>query len=148
MRTGPGPTESRDMTNRNMNPTLSELIIEYRGGRSNVALSADCEGIPSDKRIHQIIHKPINNFPDPETIRGLSRGLRTSEEAVVMAAARSLGLDVSAQNSRDLTLDRAGELPLTSQNALRTMSAELIRLNKDARAALDAAAAAEGATEK
>ena len=135
------------MNPRNTKPTLAELVLEYKGGRSNVELSRDCGGTPSDKRIHQIINKPINNFPDPETIRGLAKGLHTSEAAIIRASARSLNLEVNEDTGRDLIIDRAGELPLSSQNALRTISAELIKLNTESRANLDAAAAAEEAAQ-
>jgi len=114
---------------RNTRPTLSELVTEHRGGRSNVDLSNDCGGVPSDKRIHQIINAPMRNFPDPDTIRGLAKGLRTSEATIIRASARSLSLEVDDDIARNLILDGAGELPLSSQNALRTMSAELLRLH-------------------
>ena len=68
------PWKVEAMNTRNLKPTLSELIIEYRGGRSNVDLARDCGGTPSDKRLHQLVNQPMKNFPDPETIRGLARG--------------------------------------------------------------------------
>jgi hypothetical protein len=36
----------------------------------------------------------MKNFPDPDTIRALSKGLGVTETTVVMASATSLGLDV------------------------------------------------------
>ena len=92
-------------------------------------LSNDCGGVPSDKRIHQIINATMKNFPDPETIRGLAKGLRTSESTIIRAASRSLSLEVDDDTGSNLILDGAGNLPLSSQNALRAISAELLNLH-------------------
>lgn len=73
---------------------LQELIGLRKGDRSYEQLSKACGGLPTAKRLHQLATAPIKNFPDPDTIRGLSKGLAVTESTVVLASAASLGLDV------------------------------------------------------
>ena len=71
---------------------LSELLNERKGDRSYEALERDCGGVPKAARLQQIATKPPKTFPDPDSIRGLARGLRVPERVVLAAAAESLGL--------------------------------------------------------
>lgn len=73
---------------------LQALIGLRKGDRSYEQLSKECDGVPTAKRLHMLATAPIKNFPDPDTIRGLSKGLRVTETTIVLAAAESLGLDV------------------------------------------------------
>lgn len=79
---------------------LSDLITERKAGRSYEQLSKECGGTPTSKRLQQIATNDIKSFPDPETIRGLARGLKVSERAVLSAAAESLGIEGSAGDSK------------------------------------------------
>ena len=74
--------------------TLSELIVRLADGRSNVALSADCGGVPARSRLNQLINRELIEFPSVEIINGLARGLRVSPETVILACATSLGFRV------------------------------------------------------
>lgn len=73
---------------------LQALIGLRKGDRSYEQLSKACGGSPSAKRLHMLATAPMKNFPDPDTIRALSKGLGVTETTVVMASAESLGLDV------------------------------------------------------
>lgn len=73
---------------------LQELIGLRKGDRSYEQVSKACGGTPSRQRLQLLATEPIKNFPDPDTIRGLSRGLGVTESTVVLASAASLGLDV------------------------------------------------------
>jgi hypothetical protein len=73
---------------------LRELIGLRKGDRSYEQLSKACGGTPSRQRLQLLATEPIKNFPDPDTIRGLSKGLGVTESTVVLASAASLGLDV------------------------------------------------------
>jgi len=73
---------------------LRELIGLQKGDRSYEQLSKACGGQPSAKRLQQIATEQIKNFPDPDTIRALAKGLGVTESTVVLASAASLGLDV------------------------------------------------------
>lgn len=77
-----------------MSNDLRELIAGTKGERSYEALSRDCGGAPTSKRLHQLATTTLKNFPDPLTIQGLARGLGVSVTEVVLASARSLGLPV------------------------------------------------------
>lgn len=96
---------------------LSELINTHRGGRSYADLARDCGGKPSDKRLQQLVHTPIKNFPDPDTITALAKGLRVSPTAVVLASAESLGLDVGSSMPRLVELLPAGARDLSEEQA-------------------------------
>ena len=70
---------------------IERLILDRKGDRTYDRLSRDCGGVPSDKRLHQMATRPIRNFPDPDTIQGLARGLNVSALSVLVAIANSLG---------------------------------------------------------
>lgn len=75
---------------------LAELILANKAGRSYATLARDCGDAIGAKRLQHIatLTRPLANFPDPPSIRGLARGLRVTERTVILAAAESLGLDV------------------------------------------------------
>lgn len=104
---------------------LRSLIRNLRGDRNNAELSRDCGGIPTQSRLQQISTMPIKLFPDPETIKGLARGLNVSVGEVVAACAKDLGLNVGGPDQSDLLLAGARALPESSQRVLITMSREL-----------------------
>lgn len=79
---------------------LSELLNERKGDRSYEALERDCGGVPKAARLQQIATKPPKTFPDPDSIRGLARGLRVPERVVLAAAAESLGFLMPQAPSR------------------------------------------------
>lgn len=73
---------------------LKELIRRTRGDRSYATLEADSGGSPGAQRWQQIATMQQRNFPDPATIRTMARVLGVPETTVVLAAARSAGLDI------------------------------------------------------
>jgi len=73
-------------------PDLATLIAQRKGDRSYERLASDCGGDPKPKRIQQLATSELLRFPEPGTIRGLSRGLLVPISDVVLACARSLGL--------------------------------------------------------
>lgn len=80
---------------------LGELIRRNKGDRSYDTLARDCGNRPTSQRIQQIASsRRLTNFPDPESIRGLAKGLGVTEAAVVHAAAISVGLRVEEPASR------------------------------------------------
>lgn len=76
-----------------MTTTLQELIATRRGSRTYDQLAADCGGHPSAGRLQQMATKPQQSFPNPETLRGLSQGLRVNPLVILGAFAASFGLD-------------------------------------------------------
>lgn len=110
-------------------PTLAGLIADRKGTRSYDRLSDDCGGTPSSGRLHQMATKPLKNFPDPESIRGMAQGLGVTVTDIVMASARSLELPVYTGNDPSaLSIGGAGELDDSSKEALSTVAREFIRL--------------------
>lgn len=79
---------------------LQDLIAHQKAGRSYDQLATACGGTPTSGRLQQIATSRLRSFPDPDTIRGLHRGLSVPERVVVTAAAESLGLDVATGTSR------------------------------------------------
>lgn len=104
---------------------LRNLINSLRGDRNNAELSRDCGGYPTQSRLQQMSTKPIQLFPDPETIRGLARGLNVSVGEVIAACATDLGLNMGRPDESALLLAGARDLPESSQRVLISMSREL-----------------------
>ena len=108
---------------------LRRLINERRGDRSNLQLSRDSGGIPTQSRWQQIANKPIKLFPDPDTIRGIARGLNVTVEQVIAACAEDLELPMGRPDESALILGGARSLPESSQQILVTLSREMLRLS-------------------
>ncbi|WP_024817050.1 hypothetical protein [Arthrobacter sp. 31Y] len=115
--------------------SLASLITRRRGARTYVELSRDCGGKPTHKALQQMVTRKLKNFPDPDTIRGLARGLNVLESDVVDVCAREVGLRVGVELEDGLVLAHARRLPASAQDALASMSRELLKLNGLAEAA-------------
>lgn len=109
-------------------PDLQQLILDRKGGRTFDRLSDDCGGLPTDKRLIQITKNGIKNFPDAVTLEGLAKGLNVSVTAVVLAAARSLGLAVGVTDPDSITIAGVSKLPYTSQQLIITLGQEMVAL--------------------
>lgn len=113
--------------------TLEQLVLDHKGDRSYDRLGKDCGNNPTGKRLQQITTMGIKNFPDPDTIRGLSRGLGVSITDVVLASARSLGLSVASDpTSGALVLADVAELPSSARQALTSVAREMVVLSRSA----------------
>lgn len=106
------------MTNLQTEGGLEALILNHKGDRSFDDLSRACGGSPTGKRLHQMVTRPMKNFPDPETIKNLARGLNVPATDVVLATARSLGIRVAPTDDSALVLQEAGTLPRDRQQLL------------------------------
>lgn len=108
-------------------PTLARLILDRKDGRSFQRLSDDCGGQPAARRLQQMTvgSRPMHHFPDPETIQAIATGLDVSTADVVLACARSLGLDVDAAGG-SLLVAGAGALPETARQAVFTVAQALV----------------------
>lgn len=121
------------MRTTNSGPNLAELILDRKGGRSFERLSEDCGGVPAGRRLQQMANgaRPMKNFPDPETITAMARGLGVSTTEVVLASARSLGVTVAAADASALVIADGGNLPPQAQEALRYLGHEMVRLHAE-----------------
>lgn len=111
-------------------PDLGALLAEVKEARgwSFEAMSRACGGVPTGKRLFQLINSPLKNFPDPDTIRGLQKATGASTTEIVMAAARSLGLDVAETDPDALHVPGISRAPDTSREALLRLGRELSEL--------------------
>lgn len=108
---------------------LVQLILDRKGDRSYERLSKDCGGIPTRARLGQIATTEFKTFPDPATLRGLSRGLGVPMTDVVLAAARSLGLRVRAGDEGSLVVGDAGRLPVAAQQSILNVARQMLELH-------------------
>jgi hypothetical protein len=116
-------------------PDLARLILDAKGDRSYERMSADCGGLPTDKRLQQMATTALKAFPDVATIRGLARGTGTTETTVVLAAARSLGLRVHSGEDPDaLIIGGAGDLRPDQKDTIRALVRVFREMNAAARA--------------
>ncbi|HEX9227838.1 MAG TPA: hypothetical protein VF885_14465, partial [Arthrobacter sp.] len=99
-----------------------------KDGRSYSRLSEDCGGNPAARRIQQMANgaRPMRNFPDPETVTALAAGLGVSTQEVLLASARSLGIDVDG-TSKALVIPGAMALPESAQRVVTDLARELLR---------------------
>lgn len=113
---------------------LQALIGLRKGDRSYEQLSKACGGLPTAKRLHQLATAEIKNFPDPDTIRGLSKGLGVTESTVVLASAASLGLDVHTPTMWAALLPAGTELiPDHMRDGILSVVHSAVRMVKDGR---------------
>lgn len=108
------------------NPTLQALVTDRKGDRSYERLAALSGGRLSRARIQQIATRELRSFPDAATLAGLAQALDVPVQEVVLATARSLGLEVRGGVHGDALLVPGGKrLSSPAQDALLTMAREL-----------------------
>lgn len=118
------------MTTEPTQMALPELILAKKGDRTYNKLSEDCGGLPTDRRLNSLVLRPMNAFPDVDTIRGLALGLGVSVTDVLLASARSLGLSVGFGDPSTISIPGAGHLPESSQRVLGDMARELLKMQQ------------------
>lgn len=130
--------EGRYMPNE---PDLRRLLLDAKGDRSYRQFAADCGGLPTEKRIQQIANgTELKAFPDKESIEGIARGTGVTVTAVILAAARSLGLEVHSGDDPDaMILAGANTLRPDQKAALHALARSFQQSNEEQRRELVAA---------
>ena len=116
------------MTMTSTGLTLQQLIKDRKGDRSYQRVSKDSGGKPTFQTLASLAEKPMKSFPSKETIEGLERGLGVPAREIILAAARSLNINVSGD--ADLVIAGAGRLPVASQALLYSMAHEMLNLQE------------------
>lgn len=101
---------------------LKALIAERKGDRSYDQLERDSGGTPTAGRWQQMATRPPKNIPETATLIGMARALGVTVTEVVMAAARSCGMDVREDSHGSLST--AGLTPRQTQ-VVRMVISEL-----------------------
>jgi len=120
------------VTSSSTQRNLRRLVLDLKGDRTYERLSRDCGGVPTAARLQQIAttSRP-RTFPDPPTVRGLSRGLGVTVTDVILAAAAGLGLPVaSVSDPSSVLLAGVGDLPKPTRDALLSVAREMVRLHE------------------
>ncbi|MFJ2618204.1 hypothetical protein [Glutamicibacter sp. NPDC087344] len=117
--------------------TLGDLIESARhsGGEKSLsyaALSKLCGGKPTAARLQQYVTDSLKNFPDPESIRNLAKGTGVSTREIILASARSLGLNIESDPMDLIFIDGISTLPKTAADSLRSIGRELVNLSRKA----------------
>lgn len=114
-----------DMNNKPQGPDFQTLVLNLKRDRSYEAIAKLAGGQPKAKALQQLVQKGFTRLPDVATFDGLSRAFNVSKRELVLAAARTLGIDVGDDDQNDLVLIGAKRLPQESQDLLVSMSREM-----------------------
>lgn len=110
---------------KNPGPNFQQLVLTHKKDDSYETISKRAGGVPKARALQSIVKDGFTRWPSAETFAGLSRALNVSQRELVLAAARTLGIDVEDENPNDLLLIGAKRLPYESQQMLVEMSVEL-----------------------
>lgn len=116
-------------------PNFQQLVLAAKKDDSYETISKRAGGVPKARALQSIVKDGFTRMPSQETIAGLSRALRLSPRELVLAAARTLGIDVGDDQESDLVLYGAGRLPQESKDVLRNTAAELLNWQEGRRGA-------------
>ncbi|TQJ60524.1 hypothetical protein FBY30_2792 [Arthrobacter sp. SLBN-83] len=110
----------------NTGPNFQQLVLAHKKDDSYEAISKRAGGVPKARALQSIVKDGFTRMPTPETIAGLSKAFSVSPRELVLAAARTLGIDVGDNNESDLILWGAGRLPDESKDILRNTAGEFL----------------------
>lgn len=105
-------------------PTLAELIADRKHDRglSYGELAALTDDVISRQRFQQLgTSTRLKEFPEPSTLAAIAKALNVDAALVVLATARSIGLDVQTGTESDLAMllpASARRLTIDQRNAL------------------------------
>lgn len=88
-----------------MTLNFQELVQQHKGNRSYAQISAAAGGTPTTKALQSIVKDGFKRLPDADTLTGVSRAFGISTRELLLAAARTIGLDVDNTSSNP---DRPG----------------------------------------
>jgi hypothetical protein len=113
------------MTNTFPKDGIQNLILNNKGDRSYEDLARDCGNDIKSRALHRAATNTARGFADPDTIRGLSRGLNVPMMDVIRAYAISLDLPVASEEPFVLRIVGGGSLPQSGQHLLLNVAREL-----------------------
>jgi hypothetical protein len=120
--------------------TIAELIAATKGDRSYNDLERDSGNLVSGKRWQQIgAGQPgVKTYPDPESIPGMAKALRVSQEAIVDAYSKALGIEIGTPSQLIMMMPPGTEdLTTDSVRILREIIARFIDADRAAAPATD-----------
>lgn len=115
--------------------TLGDLIeaarhVHSEKSLSYVELAKACGGKPTAARLQQYVTGSLKNFPDPESILGLAKGTRSTPKEIILASARSLGLEVESNPEDSIFINGFSTLPPSAAESLMSIGRELVNLSR------------------
>ncbi|WP_457948257.1 hypothetical protein ACTAQI_20135 [Pseudarthrobacter sp. alpha12b] len=110
----------------NKGPNFQQLVLAHKKDDSFETISKRAGGVPKARALQSIVKDGFTRMPTPETFAGLSKAFSISPRELVLAAARTLGIDIGDDRESDLVLWGAGRLPQESQDVLRHTAGELM----------------------
>jgi hypothetical protein len=88
-----------------MTLNFQQLVLQHKGNKSYAQVSAAAGGTPSTKALQAIVKYGFKRLPDADTLTGVSRAFGINTRELLLAAARTIGLDV---DDADTNLERPG----------------------------------------
>lgn len=116
------------MNSNETGPTLQQLILDTKSelDRSYANIANASHGVLTANGLQKLATSKFSAFPAPETLQGIADALGLSINEVVLAAARSLNINVRDSYQDDLILFGAKTLPRESQELLKSMAREML----------------------
>lgn len=108
--------------------TLPDLILSLKGDRTYKELEAASGGVVKSQRWNQLANgERVNEFPTPPTLEAMAAALPCDIEVLILACARTVGIDVHHRQSRfvDMLPPSVDELSDRSKSALLNMARTL-----------------------
>ena len=105
---------------------IQRLLLDRKGDRSFERLSKDCGGRPGAAALQKMSSNELKGFPDVDTVRGLSRGLNVPVRDVLLACARSVGLDIASDADQVLPIVGGKNLTPEHQDLVLSVARTLL----------------------
>lgn len=113
-------------------PTIRDLIRDALDGGSSVRkLADDSNGLVKFQTFQELSNAAPSQFPkDIKTVRGMASALRVPESTIVLAYAKSLGIDVSVESGIAARMPKGADgLGIEMQNALVSIVRAAVKMN-------------------
>jgi hypothetical protein len=81
---------------------FQQLVLQHKGSRSYQDISKAAGGVPDPKGLQRLVTDGFTRLPSPATLTGVAKALDISTHEILIAAARTIGLEVDDVSSAEV----------------------------------------------